>query len=347
MKKIIYSILSILLFSIVLSSCDKKSQPIVPIEKLAVYKDTIYKMEFKYPENWDFMGVPGSYQIMSDKRGTRRFKKYDTKGNPAARIQFNRYNPQKDSNERVDFIEFIDKLKRFKLEYYQGPETLAIDGVDALKFTYTFPLNDGVFNGILVVAEADSNSYSYFTFESFASGMETYKPQVEEMISSLKFAKTPPPRAEGDTLFITEELELPSEETKLVKGKGYTIKIPKNFKEKKGSGNFKYSKKYEGERRADSYITVDIIDAKKQKDLEKIVKKTAKGLKGSNVATAQFGGKDGYVIEQYLAKYQIYRRLYFAKKGDDLYRLTIDYSKKEEKPYKTAFDKAVKSFKIK
>lgn len=349
MKKIILVLASIILFSMFVNSCKKNTQEIIPINKLKVYKDSVYKMEFKYPENWDFLGVAGDYYISSNKLGRNRFKRYDTKGKAVARLVFKRVKAQKDSNTRLDYSKFVDQVKKFELKYYQGPELLDLDGTEAQKFTYSFPLNDGMFNGVLVVAEKDSNSYTYFKFETFADGWSNYKEQVDEIISSLKFAQTPPPRLAGDTLFISEELPLPSEDTKLMKGKGFTIKIPKNFTAKKGSGNFKFSKKYEGERRRDSHISIDIMDAKKQKDLEKIVTKTAKSLKDpkAKVASISFGGQKGYVIEQFLGKYKIVRNLYFAKKGDDLYRVTIDYSKEEEKAYKKAFDKAIKSFKIK
>lgn len=333
-----YLILTLL---VILISCREKPKPI-EMEDLKVYNDETLKMSIKYPSNWETTSEEGKrFAATSMKMGLERLVNYATDGTPIAQLSM--LAVKIDSTKPLEKI--FTSLREFQPIAYDPDETIMIDGVEATKMTYHFPLSDGEYKGFTILAAKDSTMATIIKFRSFAGGYDIYQDKVNEIISSIKLAQTPPKRS--DTVFVSsEEYPFPSETLVASTGKGYTISIPDNFKAVSSrAAGAEYSQKYEGLRRVDSYIQVDIIDASKQSNLKKIVEQTTGGIQNKKETSLKLSGEDAILVE-YSASSNIQRRLYYVVKDKKLYRITVDWFKGEQEQYLPIFEKTINSFKI-
>jgi hypothetical protein len=303
--------------------------------ELTPYENSAYKYKVMVPENWELETAPKRVTAYSftEPAAKKRFKSYAYNGYPIAKIDLIVVGV--DSTRSFD--EVFQKFQVWPQEVYGQVEEVTIDGVPGKKLTYTNEQNDGVFNGTLYAALGDSSTATVVITESFRSTQEQYQPVFDEMISNLRLAKTP---AEvGDTLFIAgEELPPPSDTLATMSGKGFTIKVPKNFKKSSRGA----STVFDGERRGDSYLLVDETKATVGSS-KAAAEKQNEGVKGS-IKTAKIGGETVHYIE-YSPTSSIKRRLYFILKGNKIYRITMDWSKDEQSMYLPVFEKSVATFK--
>lgn len=335
MRYLIFTLLVIFI------SCKEKPQP-VEIGEMKVYNDETLKMGIKYPSNWETSSEEGlQFAATSQKLGIERLRNYASDGAPIAQLSM--LAVKIDSTKPLDKI--FNSLREFQQIAYDPDETIQIDGVEGTKISYHFPLNDGEYKGFTILAAKDSTMATIIKFRAFANGFDIYQDKVDEIISSIKLAETPAKRT--DTVFVaSEEYPFPSEALVTSTGKGYSISIPDNFKgvSAKAAGA-EYSQKYEGMRRVDSYIQVDIIDASKQSNLKKIVEQTTGGIQNKKETNLKLSGLDAVLIE-YSASANIQRRLYYVVKDKKLYRITVDWYKGEKDQYLPVFEKVINSFKI-
>lgn len=335
-------LLTILMIALAFISCEEKPKP-AEMGELKEYNDESLKMAIKFPSNWETSALEGkSFQATSLKNGEERLKNYSSNGEPIAQLSMNSVSI--DSTKPLDKIQ--TSLREFQEIAYDPDEKIMIDGVEAIKMSYHFPLNDGEYKGFTILAAKDSTMATIVKFRSFADGYDLYKEKANEIIASIRLAQTPEKRS--DTLFVaSEEFPFPSETLVSKSGKGYSISIPDNFKAVSASASgAEYSQKYEGERRGDSYIQVDIIDASKQSNLKKIVEQTTGGIQNKKETSIKMDGNEAVLIE-YAASSNIQRRLYYVVKNKKLYRLTVDWFKGEQEQYLPVFEKMIKSFKVK
>lgn len=315
-------------------ACDKAPE-IPEMGELKEFTHPQYNFQIKYPDNWSSNETINTFASFSIPEARSRFAKYDGLGQPVAKIYL--------SVEKIDSMKTIDTvIKRkssiFTPEVYEAPAKTTIDGQEATRLRYSFPLNDGDFVGEFYIAAADSQTVTILQFEAFGGAFEKYHAKFDEIASSMILARTPEKRT-GDTIFTTEELDPPSSTLKTISGDNYTIQIPENFKKGKSAGM------YEGERRGDSYIKVETFDASKNKNLKKIAENNAKNV-NSTAKSLKLGGADAYVVE-YAPTGTIKRRMYYTIGGDTLYRITVDWFTGEEDLYLPVFEKSVKTFKAK
>ena len=329
--------LFVIVFSLLIYSCTEAPKPI-EITGLENHVNPQYKFSIDYPENWESQEQVNGLAVFSIPTAKKRFAKYDALGMPIAKLQVRVL--ELDSGQTIDSV--IVGRQIFGPDYYEKPVELTIDNTKAYSIKYGFELNDGIFGGIMYVALKDSACATIVQFESFGNSFDFYKSKIDSIVRDMTLASTPPPRSEGDTLYVTEELPLPS--SKLIKksGKGYSIKIPDNFSATKESST---SMKYEGTRRGDSYIRVEVLDASKSKNLKKIANQNAKAV-GSTAKETRLSGQKSFIVE-YNASKEIKRRMYYTIKGDKLYRIVMDWFVGEEKDYLPVFEKSVKTFKLK
>lgn len=337
-------VLSISLFCLLLAltSCEEKQKP-VEMGELKEYNDETLKMGMKYPSNWETLSEEGkSFFANSMKNGSERLVTFASNGMPIAGFQMLAI--KVDSTKTIEKIE--QSLREFKASAYDADENINIDGITAKKMTYSFPLNDGECKGFTILAQKDSTMATIIKFKTFAGSYLEYEPKIKEIISSIKLAQTPPERS--DTLYVpSEEFPFPSETLVSKSGKGYSISIPDNFKAVNSTASgAEYSQKYEGERRLDSYVQVDVIDASKQSNLKKIVEQTTKSIPNKKESNLKLSGVDAVLVE-YSAATNIQRRLYYVVKDKKLYRITVDWFKGEQEQYLPVFEKVVNSLKIK
>jgi len=341
MRRNLTKVVLIISLALYLYACDSGPKP-VEIEGLATYTDDVTKFSIKYPQNWVHKSTPGArFIVYSNNNVASRFAKYDTEGFPGAKIDL--VVLPLDSSITMDSI--VSKAKMFPPEIYESAKT-TVDGVEGTKLVYSFELNGGMFNGIMIAATKDNKRATLLSIECFDGTYEKYKSNIDEIIASLKLAVASE-KKEADTIVQVTEAEPPSQTLETRQGDGFTIGIPDNFGAenigKAASATKAWS--FLGKRRGDSYIKIEIFDSK-GKDLKKIVNELKSTLPGAgNAVKANLGGKEAYVFD-YKPSNKVKGKSYFAISGNNLYRVTINWFSGEEKDFLPVFEKSISSFKF-
>lgn len=339
MKRIFSLIIASALASLLFFACEKGPEPI-PIESLETYQDPITNFELKYPSNWKTTEQTERFVVFSDPQVSKRFRDYATIGFPGAKVDM--IAMRMDSTMTLDSV--VKRSMLFEESIYQK-ENITFGGEKGYKLTYAFDLDGGPFMGEIYIAAKDTGRATVLIFETFDGTMDTYKPQFDEIVKSVKLAETPKARAEADTLFEQVEAAPPSDTLTTKSGEGFKIDIPKNFYTKSGEKAQSALKTYFywGDRRGDSFIRVDIFDATEQKDLNKIVEENKAAYGNGTAQNATLGGQAAKKID-YKASGAVKGRVFFAVKGTKLYRVTINWFTGEEKDFLPPFEKSVQSF---
>lgn len=334
-----FSLLALLVCFFV--ACDSGPKP-VEITELAEYQDELLKFGIKYPSNWVTSKQQGErFIVFSSNDAKSRFLKYEPEGFPGAMIDV--YATKVDEETKtVDTI--INKAKIFPEEYYKE-SAITVDGVQGRRFDYSFELEGGEFKGIFIIASKDQLTYTTLKVEAFDGSWKKYEESFNTIISSLKLAETQQRRQ--DTLTVIEELPFPSEKLTQQKGNSFSISIPDNFYlGRTNAANMIASYNYIGDRRGDCNIQVDVLDGSKTKDLKKAATELASKYPGSPaVSGTKIGGLDGFVMNWKPAK-DVKGKVYFAKKGDKIFRISLNWFVPEENQYLPIFEKAVASIKF-
>lgn len=338
MKKVLTSLMLAFTLVFVLTSCDKgpKAPEVTGYE---TYTNTNTGLSFEYPKNWVKTVNPIRFVVFNDNQGKMRFARYETDGFPAAKIDVNIF--QIDSLHNIDTI--MKKSKKFTDDTYEVSNA-TVAGLPAKKLTYTFQLNTGVFYGETYVLQVDNSSANVIQIEAFDGTYDKYKEAFDKFLKSYKPGTFP--TAKVDTVTKTEEAPPPSSNLVTKSGNGYSIKIPDNFNAERGP--FKdviESKNFIGARRADCNIVVDVIDASKNKKLDKIVDENRVKYKNATPQKTTIGGKEAYVMNYSFGR-DVLSKVYFVINGNKLYRITVNWYKGEEKDYLPIFEKSIQSFKF-
>lgn len=330
----------LLLFIVVLlSSCGEKKH-IVEIKELATYEDPVMGFSIKYPTNWEIQKYPGDrFLAFTTKTVIKRFRTFDPEGEAGAKIELLAIKLAEGQT-----IDSVMAKKQFTPETYSKPTKVVIDGVEAFKQTYEFPLGDGVFQGEIYYAQKDPQVVTVISFEAFGSTFENYKSSFDQILNSVKLAFIP--QVAPDTVKKVVEAPPPSSNFVEYKGEGFSIKIPDNFDVRNPKvGNALKSYQYIGERRLDCDIRVDIFDASKQTNLEKIVEDNKARHKNTDPKPTTISGEKAYYFE-YSPIQNVKSRVYYAVHNNKLYRITLNWFVGEEQLYKPVFEKSLSSFKF-
>lgn len=339
MKKI-NLLISFFLCVIVFSSCNKGPQP-VEITKLTDYNDELVKFSIKYPENWITIKTVGErFIVFSSNDAKSRFAKYDAQGFPGVMIDV--YSTKVTETKTIDTL--IKKSQIFPPEYYKE-SAITIDGVQGKRFDYGFELEGGEFKGVFIIASKDNLTYTSLKIETFDGTWSKYEENINTIIASLKLAVTQ--EKKQDTITNVEELPLPSTNLVVKQGNGYSISIPDNFYlGKSPTKDAVSSNNYLGDRRADCNILIDVLDASKSSDFKKAATELASRYPGaSSLSSTKLGGIDAFMIS-YKPTKDVKSRVYFAKKGDKMFRISIYWFTPEEKDYLPIFEKSISSIKF-
>lgn len=332
MKKITISLLALLALAFI--SCGEEGPEAPDAGELKTYTDEAAKFSIDFPNNWEEFKVVGKqFQAYSMPNGKDRFKQYDTKGLPAARLSYTVI--VLDSGQSLQ--KAIDTSLVFPVEYYSAPVDFSVDGTTGKKLTYNFPLSDGEFNGELVVATKDGRLFNIVKIEAFAGTIEKYRSTVDNMLKSIKLGVVP---EQSVTVGEAEELPPPSTTMKTVKGNGYTISIPDNFEAIQKGGATMYA----GERRGDSYVSVSASKTN-SKNLKGTAEKNAKAVGSDKITKMKIGGQEAYMIS-YSATAKIHRDIYYVINNGMLYQIVVDYFKEEADNYKSVLSKSAMSLKF-
>ncbi|MGE5479293.1 MAG: PsbP-related protein [Chloroflexota bacterium] len=335
MKKNYLPLLPLLLVALVFG-CGKKSGEAVEIKNLVSYEDQVYKFSIKYPENWSVTKKTGErLSVFNSAQARTRFNRYDTEGFPGAKIDV--YVLPMDSGATIDAM--LKEAKVFSEDLY-STSNVTIDGVQGKKLSYAFDLEGGQFKGELFMATKDNKTATVLVMEAFDNLWDKYSDSFAEIAKSFKLATTPAGGAPKDTAVAAEP---PSSTLVAKSGSGYSISIPENFSAQRGpTKGVIESKQFIGERRADCSIIVDVLDGSKTADVKKVADQNAAG---KAVSSTKLGGVDAYMFS-YQPTGTVRGRMYFAKKGDKIYRITMHWFTGEESDYLPVFEKAVRSIKF-
>jgi hypothetical protein len=340
MSKMRHTVLFALVLCFVLSACESGPKP-VEITELTNYTDELIKFSIEYPENWVTTRQPGErFVVFSSNDAKSRFIKYDSEGFPGAMIDV--YSTKVDETRTED--DLVQRAQIFSAEFYKE-SNITVDGVQGKRFDYTFPLQDGDFKGIIVIASKDQITYTTLKMESFAGSWKIYEDNFNKIISTLKLAETPQRRQ--DTLTVIEDLPFPSENLVQKQGDGFSISIPDNFdRGRSAATNVIASYNYLGDRRGDCNIQVDVLDGSQTSDFKKAATELASRYPNSpTVAGVKIGGTDGFVMNWRPSK-DVKGRVYFAKKGDKIFRISLNWFAPEESNYLPIFEKSIASIKF-
>lgn len=342
MKKLVLLFMLTTLIGTFIISCGKSGPEPIAIEGLETHTDEVTGFSIKYPKNWVKTSAAGiRFVVFSNEQGKKRFNKYDTEGFPGAKIDIVAADMKEDAT--LDSVVKLSKI--FGDEVYEIADA-TIDGQPAKKLIYSFPLGGGMFNGMMFVATKDNKKATIVTIESFDDSYETYKASFDEIIASVKLASAPAPKV-ADTMVVTEEAAPPSANLASRGGDGFEISIPDNFKAENigKAANAVRAWSFLGDRRGDSFIKIETFDASKQKDLKKIVDENRASFQNAAAKQTSLGGQPAYLLD-YKPSGSVKGKVWFAIKGDKMYRVTLNWFVGEEKDFLPIFEKCVSTFKF-
>ncbi len=334
MKRQLVQLFLIAFSAIILVSCGEDNKVKAPeITEFDKYQDPVTQMELTYPKGWVKASEAGSRFITySSSEARTEFlnmgRVLNEEDIPGAKIDFVTIKKQ----DTVTMEAFIENQKVYSPETYKTPENVTIDGLPAVKLSYSFPYKVSNLAGDMYIVTKDSQLVTVITTEVIGDQYETLKPKFQEILKSVKVGVKP----DNTKKTILKEADPPSTTFKNVSGNGFSISIPDNFT-LSGSGA-KYS--ISGDRRADCAISITSEDSKKN-SLDDILKQNEKLGKASKTT---LGGKPAGLIN--IAKKDLDSKLYFVVIGDKLYKVFATYYKPEAASYRPAFTKMLGSLKF-
>jgi len=183
-------------------------------------------------------------------------------------------------------------------------------------------------------------------FGAFGGTFDAYRKSFDVILASVELAVAPAPKeVKVDTVQAKSEPAPPSETMRSITGNGFAISVPDNFAGARTTvkGTLA-SASYVGDR-LDCTIQVDVFDASKQQNLDKIVADNKARYKASNANATTIGGSKAFSINYSFVK-DVSSRVYFTIKGDKMFRITLNWYKPSESMYLPVFEKSVASFKF-
>lgn len=328
-----------------LVACQQQQEKPVEITTLKPYKDEVKNFAIQYPSDWQQRVIKGSQaNFYSSEAVVERFVQYDTKGTGGAQVSIS---VVKMEGTLQDVIEKNKGV--FEATAYSAPEQTTISGTPGFVVKYGFDLTDGKFQGERYFATKDDKTVTIITFESFGGQFDRLHPKFEEMLKSVELGYEKTAEQVAANTAKQEPVEFkPSEKLIGYKGTGYTLQIPDNFTARPGkkASNVLNSVKIEAlEGRLDCTMQIDIIDASKQKDLNKIVDQN-KAAYQNNAGSGTSLGSEKAMMINYAPTATVAGRVVFAVKGDKLYRVTLNWDKGTQAVYLPVFEKALQTFKF-
>ncbi len=316
--------------------------PVKEVKKYT-FADASIQYSIDYPSNWLLKEIPGqTVRAFSNPNVVERFIKFNDDGASGAEIE---YSIQKMSDRTLEQV--MDESKIFEASLYTKPEEVTFQGKAGKKITYTFDLSDGNFFGEKYFFVVDSNTVAIVEFAAFGSTFDSYKELYTNVLKTIEF----PVKLEKkgpDTIIVANEVEVPSSNFRSFIGNGFTISYPDNFVNNRSkTGGAESSINFINNRtgRVDCNIQVDVFDASKQNNLDKIVADNKVKYRASNPTQTTLGGNKAFMMNYSFQK-DVGSRVYFSVKNNKLYRLTINWFRPNESDYLPLFVKSIESFKF-
>lgn len=324
------------------TGCTRGARP-VPIESLKLVKDGVRMFEIKVPSNWYFQQRSGDLIIATTTSmiGTR-FRSFG-KGEGGAKIEL-RVIPIDSTNPSIDTIITRSRLEfEGDLELYKPVANVTMGGRPAKKLSVTFDQLDGEYQSEMYFVENDS-LVTIVHIAAFGATFVDYKKEFDEILASVKVAQRPAVIAKAATATPTGP-EPPSDTLRSYSAPDFAIEIPQNFEGKKGQSSGMSSMSFLGSR-FDCTIQVDVFDASKQNDLNKIVEQNKARYQGASPVSASINGLKAYSFS-YNPAPNVAARAYFTVKGNKMFRITLNWYKPEQSVYLPLFERCLGTLKLK
>lgn len=338
MKKQVIQYFMLACTAVILISCGQKKAKSPEITEFDTYTDAPTQMSVKFPKNWVKSTVEGSRLIVySSQEAKTEFlnmgRTLNEEDVPGARIDISMIKKA----DTLTVEKFIEDHKIYQPEIYKGPENITIDGIPAVKYTYSYPYKLSNLFGEIYFVTKDSVTINVITIDVIGDKYEELKPRFKEIISSMKVGITPAAQT-PNTKTVTKEADPPSTTFKAVSGDGFSMQIPDNFKLTGSAGKYTIS----GDRRGDCVISISTLDSKGV-PLDKILEQNASLGAASKTS---IGGNPAGVIN-YKSKADLDSKIYFVVHNGKLFKIFATYYKPEAESYRPAFSKMISSIKFK
>lgn len=323
-----------------LASCGPKKAEPVKVDGLDTYTDPSSRLTVKYPKNWvSTPSVGERLMILSTQGSENRFIEFKD-GPAAAKIDVHTV-----KLKEITLEQYITDDKMFEANIYSAEDKTTVGGVPATHIKYSFDMEDGKFQGEKYYALRDS-MLTTIEFAAFGGTYDSYKSTFNEILQSMVPATAPEPRKANVIVDTTNAGPEPPSATMMnASGNGYTISVPDNFRGKGvKSGNSMGGTEYLGSRR-DCTILIDVLDASKQSNLDKIAADNKAGFGGGAASMTQLGGVKAAMFN-YSPAAGIGRKVYLAVKGGKLYRVFVTWSKADQDLWLPVLEKSVGSIKF-
>jgi len=321
-------------------SCAKHGTP-TPVDGLTVYTDQVRDFSVKTPTGWFTQKVPGELIVVhSSKEAARRFMSYG-KGPAGCKIEYRVI--RLDSTRTIDTV-----IQRSKLEFEdnlpRGTVTsTTFAGSPAKKLTLEFEQEDGTFKSEAYFVQKDS-LVTVLYFGAFGGTYKDYASTFDEILKSATIAKDRPKVEVKKDTAAPRGPEPPSDTLRNYSAPEFSMDIPQNFQGMKSTSAGVISSVNMVGSRLDCNIQVDVFDASKQNNLDKIIEQN-KAKYGTSPNSTTLGGQKAAYFSY--GGGQVSSRAYFTVKGNRMFRVTVNMYKPDQGVYQPIFDKCLGSFKMK
>jgi hypothetical protein len=339
MKRSSLALLPLLLTLILIGGCGSSDSGPVVAKGYEPFTDEIMKFTVRHPTEWSKATAAGTAIFYSSSTLSEAFQRsFDPNGQTGAKIEVRAMLGGADAQKSS-----IDSLKATFTDasVIKSTEQVQLNGMPATKITYGFLVGNLEFKAerFYVVKETAVTYLETAVFGNYAN----YAGIFDSARASFKPAEVSKRSASpGDTSAAAVDLKAPpSEEMKSYGGSHFSISYPANFNPSTSSGGKLASMRFIGDR-VDSYYQVDVFES--TADLQQIV--DANKQKFGSASPKSLGGTPAFVFN-YSGGKDVASRVYFARAGNKLYQITVNWFKPQADVYLPAFEKALASFKAK
>ncbi|NQW30855.1 MAG: hypothetical protein HQ472_10130 [Ignavibacteria bacterium] len=321
---------------LIVSSCTRHADP-AKVESLKLTKDDVRLFEMKIPSNWYIQTVGGELIVAtSSGKDARRFLDFSA-GTGGAKVELRAL--VMDSTRNIDTLLkntkliFEDSLDRYEVS------DATLGGKPAKKLSVHFDQEDGEYKSETYFAQQDS-VITMVQFAAFGKTFDALQSTFDEILASVKLARRAVElKPKVDTVLKPTGPEPPSDTLRPYSSGNFAIEIPQNFEAKKGQSSGISSVSFFGSR-YDCAIQVDVFDASKQKNLDKIIEQNKGNYGGGKATATTLGGQKAFYFS-YNPKANIASRAYFTVKGDKMFRITMNWYTPEQSIYLPIFEKCL------
>lgn len=304
----------------------------VAVGEMQEYRDPMYGFRFHYPKGWTQTGEAGRPRVLNTADADLRFR--DPEGPYSDGVVFT-IEVSKTATPDADRKKAIVEMKSMGMVL--GAEAaVTVGGNPGVKIPYTATYSSKIkITGFHIYVGLDTLLYD-IGGAGFGDLFAAHQGVYDAVLKSVEFPK---PVEKG------RDQTLPSEGTSDYSTEFFTFQYPDNYNfETLAKGNNDLAIALRGANRSCS-IQFTVFSAKGL-TLDKVVDQNKGKFAGATPGQATVGDQPAKTLT-YLATKDVERRFYFVVKNDKVIRITLDWFKPQRTEYLAAYDKVIKSIKLK